>query len=74
MAAVPARAVPRWPGAIFTGRRLSCCARREFIMERRVKKPEPIPPKILEFAKAIRKEFGPGVRLYKGKAWPGGSR
>lgn len=38
----------------------------------RVKKPEPVPPKILEFAKAIRQEFGPGVKLYKGLPWRGG--
>ena len=33
---------------------------------------DPIPPAILAFAKTIRDEFGPGVKLYKGLKWPGG--
>ena len=34
---------------------------------------KPVPPKILAFARSIREVFGPGVKLYKGLPWPGGS-
>ena len=33
-----------------------------------------LPPEILAFARAIRDEFGPGVRLRTGEDWPGGCR
>jgi len=31
-------------------------------------------PRILEFARAIRDQFGVGVTLKRGLPWPGGSR
>lgn len=33
---------------------------------------QPIPPPILAFARSIREQFGPGVKLYKPTPWPGG--
>jgi len=35
---------------------------------------EATPPAILEFARAIRDQFGVGVTLKRGLPWPGGSR